>query len=131
VFSRIYCKQMPKSYSSFFDTPAAIIRHPRAPARLYLKIHFPSTPLIPMKTTIRCFALTTALIVASASQAQSTTSTLKTRNVILVFADGVRWQDVFRGPDTDLMVPAQGVAKAASLIKQYDLPTTEARRAKL
>ncbi len=53
----------------------------------------------------------------------------KTRNVILVMTDGLRWQEVFRGPEEGLMTKEIGaVDDAEALKKQYPGDTPEARR---
>ncbi len=35
-------------------------------------------------------------------------SELKTRNVVLIVTDGLRWQEIFNGPDNSLMNQEQG-----------------------
>jgi hypothetical protein len=54
---------------------------------------------------------------------------LKTRNVILVMNDGVRWEEVFRGAE-ELLLSAKpgGVKNPAALRREFDRPTAEARR---
>src|SRR5262245_45415114 len=59
-------------------------------------------------------------------------ATPKTRNVILVTTDGLRWQDVFRGADEALINKAMGgVTNEAALREQYWDASPEARRQKL
>jgi hypothetical protein len=54
---------------------------------------------------------------------------LKTRNVILVMNDGLRWEEVFRGPEALLLSAKPGGVKSPSALKrQFDRPTAEARR---
>ena len=54
------------------------------------------------------------------------------RNVIFVIADGVRWQEVFRGADTDMMTTANGVTRnREDLLRRFDAETTAARRERL
>jgi hypothetical protein len=55
--------------------------------------------------------------------------TTATRNVILVTADGVRWQEVFRGAEETLLNEKDGgVADVAALRRDFWRPTPEARR---
>jgi hypothetical protein len=59
---------------------------------------------------------------------------LKTRNVLLVTIDGLRWQDVFRGADEDYINLAGGgiSEKAIPRVREAALATTpEARRQRL
>ncbi len=52
-----------------------------------------------------------------------------TRNVVLVTADGVRWQDVFRGADPALLnQPDGGVADVEAIRREFSRATPEARR---
>jgi hypothetical protein len=71
--------------------------------------------------TLLCTGLTPASLIAAPP--------LKTQNVILVMNDGVRWEEVFRGPET-LLVSAKpgGVRQPAALKRQFDGATPEARR---
>ena len=56
------------------------------------------------------------LLMAPALGAQ----TIKTRNVVVIVADGLRWQEVFNGPDHSLMNPKHGgVRDAAALRKAF------------
>ena len=60
----------------------------------------------------------TVLILASGSAAAQ--SLLKTRNVVLIVSDGLRWQEVFYGPDVKLMESEQGgVSNPDSLQKAF------------
>lgn len=56
---------------------------------------------------------------------------LKTRHVLFVTTDGLRWQEVFRGADESLMTKASGVANEAELRTEFWADTAEARRARL
>lgn len=57
---------------------------------------------------------------------------VKTRNVILVTADGLRWEEVFRGAEEMLMSRAYGnVADTNALRARFWRPTVEERRAAL
>ena len=51
----------------------------------------------------------------------------ETRRVVLVTADGVRWQELFSGFDKTIVEGKEG----AALVKKYDAPTAQERRAKL
>lgn len=53
---------------------------------------------------------------------------LKTRNVILVTTDGLRWQEVFGGADRALLNRESGVKDLLALEQAFDRPTPEARR---
>ncbi len=54
-----------------------------------------------------------------------------TENVILVIADGLRWQEVFRGVDNDMITTANSVSNPDAFRPEFDAATTEARRARL
>lgn len=67
------------------------------------------------------------LLLATAAAAQ-----LKTENVVLVTADGIRWQDVFRGMDPTLERRKDaGMEEADALRSRFGGKTAETRRAKL
>jgi len=52
-----------------------------------------------------------------------------TRNVVLVTADGVRWQDVFRGADRALLnKPDGGCSDVEAIRHEFWRKTQEARR---
>jgi hypothetical protein len=54
---------------------------------------------------------------------------LKTRAVVLIVLDGFRWQEVFNGPEQDLMDAKHGGAQdAAQLRKEFSRDTPEAGR---
>ena len=55
------------------------------------------------------------------------------QNVILVMTDGLRWQELFRGADETLLVPANfyGGRSVDALKAQFLAPTAEERRRKL
>ena len=78
-------------------------------------------------------ARTTANLVHSASpQANNVTPKLKTRAVVLIVLDGFRWQEVFDGPEHDLMDAKHGGAQdAAQLRKDFWRDTPEEGRATL
>lgn len=86
-------------------------------------------------TTLRILVLLLAcacpLAAAEPTPAPAAT-TARQRNVILVIADGVRWQEVYRGADADMMTTANGVTRnREDLLRRFDADTTGARRAKL
>jgi arylsulfatase A-like enzyme len=57
---------------------------------------------------------------------------LKTRHVLFITTDGLRWQDLFRGAEEQLMNKANGgVPSEAALREQFWAETPEARRARL
>lgn len=51
-----------------------------------------------------------------------------TRNIVLVMTDGLRWQEVFRGPDESLLTKEHGVENAYQLKKDFCRDTPEASR---
>ncbi len=54
---------------------------------------------------------------------------LKTKNVVVITTDGVRWEDIFRGPDESLMNREIGGIRDATKTKaDYLRPTAEERR---
>ncbi len=61
---------------------------------------------------------------ASGATAQQT----RTRNVVLIVADGVRWQEVFRGADPALVQAVQGVEDTARLRADFVRATAPAAR---
>jgi hypothetical protein len=64
-------------------------------------------------------AQTIALLV-SLSTGLAANSELQTQNLILVTADGLRWQEIFNGADRTLLDPE----KHAGLIREFDRPST-------
>jgi len=74
------------------------------------------------------FALALALALAALSPAQSRNDD----RVILVLLDGIRWQDVFRGADPELLnKEAGGVENVDAIKKEFWRETPEQRRAAL
>jgi hypothetical protein len=54
------------------------------------------------------------------------------RNLILVTADGLRWQEVFRGAEPQLLEdPAAGMKDAAEVRQRFEAATAEERRRRL
>jgi hypothetical protein len=72
--------------------------------------------------------LVAAFTLVAPAAAQDEPST-RTRHVLLVTIDGVRWQEVFRGADADLFDPeAGGVEDPDALRERYWRDTAESRR---
>jgi hypothetical protein len=77
-----------------------------------------------------CFRLVllAALLIAVATRALAAPA-LQTRHVLLVMADGVRWQEVFTGAEEQLISKEHGgVTKTNDLCKAFWRDTPEARR---
>ncbi len=53
---------------------------------------------------------------------------LKTRNIILVTTDGLRWQEVFNGADPAMLGAGSGAKDLALLSAEFDRETPEERR---
>ena len=79
----------------------------------------------------RLYALVAILLTILAAGALLAQAPHKTQNVIFVMTDGLRWQEVFRGADPDLMNEASGVANIGELKRQYWRGTREEQRAAL
>jgi hypothetical protein len=78
------------------------------------------------------FSRTFTLLVALVSLASAGPPPLKTRHVLFITTDGLRWQEVFRGPEERLMKKATGgVPSEAALRDEFWAPTAEERRVKL
>src|SRR5512147_3226148 len=68
------------------------------------------------------------LLAATAARAQQPAT--RTRNVVLIVADGVRWQEVFRGAEAALVQESQGVEDTTRLRSEFVRPgPADARRA--
>ena len=83
-----------------------------------------------MRLKMRWVVVFTAwLFLAGSAAAQSD---LKTRNVVLIVCDGVRWQEVFQGPDRALLDKKHGgVSNVAELRKDFWRDTPAEARAAL
>src|SRR5580698_4632938 len=70
------------------------------------------------------------LLAAMSASAQSKAAELKTRNVVLIVSDGLRWQEIFTGADPTLMDSEHGGiwADAGELRKKYWRDDVAARR---
>jgi len=70
-----------------------------------------------------------AIGLPAATLAQTTRPTApRTRNVVLVMTDGVRWQELFGGAQAEYIGPASGVGDTAALSRDFMRGTPEARR---
>ena len=71
-----------------------------------------------MRISLRWVFVVTAWLLLLGSAAAQTE--LKTRNVVLIVCDGLRWQEVFQGPEPALMnKPYGGVLDIAALRKDF------------
>ncbi len=77
---------------------------------------------ITRRTLIQTLAAVPAVAALSAQASR------KTRNVLLVMSDGLRWQEIFGGADAALINKENGVSDPDALRKDYWRPTAEARR---
>src|SRR5271166_2311900 len=81
---------------------------------------------------ISCCVLIAALqsaLVTTRTIANAAATTLKTRAVVLIVLDGLRWQEVFTGAEHDLMDAKHGNAQdATQLRKNFWRDTPEASR---
>jgi hypothetical protein len=55
----------------------------------------------------------------------------RTRNVVLIVTDGLRWQEVFTGAERALIGPAGGVGDTTTLLREFWRESAEERRAAL
>ncbi len=73
-----------------------------------------------------------ALLLLTAPLFAAENAALKTRHVLFITTDGLRWQEVFRGAEVQLMNKANGgVPSEAALRGQFWAETPEARRSRL
>jgi hypothetical protein len=70
---------------------------------------------------LACALLLVAISAAAQSKGEAKPAELKTRNVVLIVSDGLRWQEIFTGADATLMDAEHGGiwADAAELRKTY------------
>ncbi|MFM7100791.1 MAG: hypothetical protein ACKO3N_06440, partial [Verrucomicrobiota bacterium] len=95
-----------------------------------MRVHFHGGPG-PGAVRLRCLVLLLGCLVAG-GRAQAAAGAVKTRNVILVTADGLRWEEVFRGAEEILMSRAYGnVSDTNALRARFWRATAEERRAAL
>jgi hypothetical protein len=77
-------------------------------------------------------ALAIGWLAASPAGAQTTSTGPRTRNVVLIMSDGVRWQEVFRGADPSLIDRTDGgVSDTAGLRREFAKGSREESRATL
>src|SRR5689334_24427642 len=70
-----------------------------------------------------------SVLLLAAALAQAASPTTRTRNIIFVMTDGLRWQEVFRGADLALMNKERGsVSDPEALKKLYWRDTPADRR---
>jgi hypothetical protein len=74
-------------------------------------------------------ALGLLLLISSVAYTQQPTT--RTRNVVLIVTDGVRWQEVFTGAERALIGPAGGVGDTTTLLREFWRESPEERRAAL
>jgi hypothetical protein len=67
-------------------------------------------------------------VISTAAHGQQAT---RTRNVVLIVSDGVRWQEVFNGAERALIGPAGGVGDTTALLREFWRESPEERRAAL
>jgi hypothetical protein len=76
-----------------------------------------------------------AVMVCSAGQFAAdaeTPGSLKTRNVVLIVSDGLRWQEIFSGADPQLLDKEHGgISNTNAFLRQFGQATAEQRRAAL
>ena len=88
--------------------------------------------LVSTFASVNAARATANLVHAAPPQANNVTPKLKTRAVVLIVLDGFRWQEVFDGPEHDLMDAKHGGAQdAAQLRKDFWRDTPEEGRAAL
>jgi hypothetical protein len=83
--------------------------------------------------------LTLLLVVSPGSVAAETSASIGMRkttatiaqNIILITADGLRWQEVFRGLDSDMITTVNQVKNPEVLLSEFGADTAATRRAKL
>jgi hypothetical protein len=78
---------------------------------------------------LRRSALALVLVLLGIAAARADEPPLRTRNVVLVTTDGLRWQEVFRGADESLINAENGgVADPSSLRREFWQESPAARR---
>ena len=70
-------------------------------------------------------------VLAWASSCQFIDAAGKTENVFLIMSDGLRWQEVFRGAEENLLTKSNGVRHLEKTRQKFWRNTPEARRAAL
>jgi len=87
-------------------------------------------PTLRSRFTIILIALSLVVLAPTQTAAQAE---LKTRNVVVIVTDGLRWQDVFNGPDPVLLNREQGGVRNIPALREAFVRNTpdESRRALL
>jgi len=67
-------------------------------------------------------------LLALAAPGRAQESATRTRNVVLIVTDGLRWQEVFSGAERALIGPAGGVGDTTTLLKEFWRESPEERR---
>jgi hypothetical protein len=73
--------------------------------------------------------LLSIVLLSGLAEAQETAT--RTRNVVLIVTDGLRWQEVFSGAERALIGPAGGVGDTTTLLREFWRESAEERRAAL
>jgi hypothetical protein len=82
-----------------------------------------------MRRPVVAVCLLVSCFLSARGRALSAPQPLKTQNVIFVMNDGLRWEEIFRGPESLLVSKKPGGVKNPVLLKrQFDGPTVDARR---
>ena len=68
------------------------------------------------------------LFTVTAAPLRSQESVTRTRNVVLIVTDGLRWQEVFSGAERALIGPAGGVGDTTALLRDFWRESPQARR---
>jgi hypothetical protein len=72
------------------------------------------------------------VILAAVTAAALPAQTYRTQNLVLVTADGLRWQEVFRGAEQRFLADDDaGMKDAAAVRERFDAPSAEERRQRL
>jgi Sulfatase len=83
-------------------------------------------------TTVTLVAAASLSAQAASAQAADVPRALRTRNVVLIVVDGMRWQEIFGGADSALLRGAHGqVDDTTALVRDFWRADVEARRAAL
>jgi len=94
-----------------------------------MRLHAHIRPTLASASIAGLLLTTTLLAPPLRAQSTSTVPTpAKSTHVIVVFTDGLRWQELFGGADAELMGAAGKVADTAGLRRQFWRDTPTARR---
>ncbi len=82
--------------------------------------------------SLRAFRIPVCLVVVLLAVSSAGAADLKTKNIVLITTDGLRWQEVFTGAEKELINKEHGgVVNAKSIEEQFWRETPEERRAAL